>query len=140
MPAKRWFISVLPVAHVNGKMAPVAVKCPNTTDDEHKNEGFYYGYVHRANPQVSRFGIRTISRNLNTHPYTESEDENRILFTASLYAVYENKAIARNWLLCTQDFRKQSAYATQLGYAIATCRANGGVWPDRWNRNLPPKP
>lgn len=134
MPSRRYYIAVLPVAHLNGKLAPIAQKCPNTEDSEAVEvQGFWYGYRRRESPNISRFGIRTKCRDLNTRPYTPAEEENRILFTASLHAVYEHKALADDWALCLADFVRQRAYATPIGYAVAACRANGGEWLDEWN-------
>lgn len=133
MPARRYFIGTLPVAHINGKIAPVAVKCSNTDDPEHAIEiSFFYGYRHRATPNISRYGIRTQRRDLNTKPYTAHEDENRTLFTASLIAVYAHKKIAADWALCLADYDHQRNYATPLGYAVAAVRANGGIWLEEW--------
>ena len=133
MSSRRYYTNILPIEHINGKMAPIAVKCPNTDDpDAIKVNGFWYGYRRREAPTISRYGIRTICRNLNTHPYTTAESENRILFTASLNTVYANKRIAANWELCMRDFRRQILYATPLGYAIAAVRANNGEWLDEW--------
>lgn len=133
MPCRRYFIALAPVAHINGKMAPVAVKCSNTEDPEHTHaRGFWYGYKRQAAPNVSRFGIRTICRDLTAHPYTPAEDENRTIFTASLHAVYEHKMIAADWALMLADFSRQTQYATPLGYAVAGVRSNGGVWLEEW--------
>lgn len=133
MPSRRYYIAIAPVAHINGKMAPQWQKCPNTEDPEHtRAEGFWYGYKRRSNPDVSRFGVRVLCRDLTQHPYTPAETENRILFTASLQAVYEHKIIAGDWALCMEDFAAQDEYKTPIGFAVAICRAGGGVWPDGW--------
>ena len=133
MPSRRYYISIAPVAHINGKMAPVAVKCKNTEDPEHTTAtGFWYGYRRKEAPDINRFGIRTQCRDLTTHPYTAEEDENRTLFTASLNSVYVHKKITADWALCLADFARQKEYATPLGYAVAACRANGGDWLPEW--------
>lgn len=133
MSAKRYYIAMIPVSHINGKMAPVAEKCPNTEDPESQdNRGFWYGYRHRATPTISRYGIRKVSRNLIAHPYTTQEQENRDLFTASLNAVNTNLQDTMRRTLCERDFLLQHDYATLRGYAIATTRANNGEWPQEW--------
>lgn len=132
MPSRRYYISIAPVEHINGKMAPEYVKCPNTDDPEHVIvSGFWYGY-RRPNIPVSRFAIRTRCRDLNTKPYTPAEDENRILFTSSLHAVHEHHSIAQDWQLMMRDFRRQTRYTTPIGFAVAMTRQNGGVWPQYW--------
>lgn len=133
MPSRRFYIAIIPVAHINGKMAPVATKCGNTDDPEHAPAvSFWYGYRHHASPDVSRYGIRSVRRDLNKNPYTPEEDENRTLFRMSLAAVYEHKKSATDWALMLKDFGAQDRYATPIGYAIAACRANGGEWLPEW--------
>lgn len=132
MPSRRYFIALAPVAHINGKMAPNWQRCPNTEDPDIKNQGFWYGYKRAADPDTSRFGVRVLSRNLIDHPYTPAEDENRTLFTSSLFAVYDHKEIAADWALMLQDFKRQDRYGTPIGFAVAACRANGGEWLQEW--------
>lgn len=132
MPSRRYFLSIAPVAHINGKMAPQWQKCPNTEDPGKENQGFWYGFKRAADPSVSRFGVRLVSRNLIDHPYTAAEDENRTLFTSSLFAVYDHKTIAADWALMLEDFARQTHYTTPIGYAVAACRANGGEWLQEW--------
>lgn len=134
MPSRRYYIAIAPIAHINGKMAPQRVKCPNSDDPEHlESSGFWYGYKRRTAPDVSRFGVRTLGRDLTRHPYTAAEDENRILFTASLNAVYAHKRVAADWSLMLADFNRQDRYATPIGYAVAACRSNGGQWLTEWS-------
>lgn len=133
MPSRRYYIAFLPVQHMNGKLAPCRVKCPNTLDPETEHgEAFFYGYKRRSNPNISRFGVRDKCRDLNSNPYTAAEDENRTLFRASLVAVYEHKSISGDWALCIADFDKQDNYRTILGFAVAACRSNGGQWLEDW--------
>lgn len=133
MPSRRYYIALAPVDHINGKMAPVRVKCPNTTDSEAVEvSGFWYGYRHHNRPDISRYGIRTMCRDLNTKPYTTAEDENRSLFTASLQAVNTHHSIAADWSLMLADFDKQRRYISPIGYAVAACRSNGGQWLPEW--------
>lgn len=133
MPARRYYIATAPIDHINGKMAPVAVKCSNTDDPEHAPAvSFWYGYRHRATPNVSRYGIRTERRDLNTNPYTPEEDENRLLFRASLVAVHEHKNRPSDWAKMLADFSLQDRYKTEFGYAVAACRSNHGEWLPEW--------
>lgn len=114
-------------------MAPQRVKCANTEDPEHTTvSGFWYGYKRQAQPDISRFGIRTECRDLTTHPYTAAEDENRTLFTSSLFAVYDHKTVPGDWALMLQDFDRQTRYTTPIGFAVAACRSNGGEWLTEW--------
>lgn len=136
MPARRYYISTLPVSHINGKMAPVAVKCSDTDDPEHAPRvSFWYGYRHKASPNVSRYGIRENRRDLRVKPYTASEDENRTLFTSSLFAVFDHKTEPEDWRLMLQDFDRQTKYTSPIGYAVAACRANGGEWLQEWTHS-----
>lgn len=136
MSSRRYYIAIAPIDHINGKMAPQRVKCPNTEDPEHTIvSGFWYGY-RRAGRQESRFAIRTQCRDLNTKPYTAAEDENRILFTLSLHAVFEHREIADDWSLMLHDFHNQTRYTTPIGFAVATCRGNLGAWPPFWSAPL----
>lgn len=133
MPSRRYYIAIAPVSHVNGKMAPVRVKCPNSDDPEHLEvPGFWYGYRLSSRPDISRYGIRTMCRDLTTKPYTPAEDENRTLFTSSLFAVYDHKEVAADWALMLADFARQDRYVSPIGYAVAACRSNGGEWLENW--------
>lgn len=133
MPSRRYYIAIAPIEHLNGKLAPVRVKCKNTTDSEHReSEGFFYGYRRAARPSVTRYAVRTLSRDLNTNPYTPQEEENRTLFTAALNATYAHQAIEEDWQAMLADFEAQSIYVTPLGFAVAMCRQNGGEWPPKW--------
>lgn len=130
MPSHRYFIGILPVEHINGKIAPLAVKCPDW-DGEHTNPGYMYGYRLRHS-STNRYGIRTQSRNLQRNPYTPAETENREAFTSALNAVNEHQAITADWLLMLRDFDRQRDYTTPRGYAVARCRENGGEWLPEW--------
>lgn len=133
MPSRRYYIATAPIDHINGKMAPVATKCSNSDDPDHEPAvSFWYGYRHARRQDISRYGIRSVRRDLNKHPYTPREDENRTLFTSSLFAVYDHKTIAADWGLMLQDFRLQRRYISPIGYAVAACRANGGEWLPEW--------
>lgn len=133
MPSRRYYIAVMPVAHINGKMAPVADKVHNTSDpSEIEQTGFWYGYRLAKRPEWSRYGIRKIARDLNTKPYTPSETTNRQLFTSSLQAVNTHKQIAQDWALMLEEFDTQRLYISPIGFAVAECRKNAGAWPARW--------
>lgn len=133
MPAKRWFIAYIPVQHINGKMAPVDYKVANVPSGvEPDDHSFWYGYRHRATPDISRYGIRSQHRELSTHPYSPAEEENRLLFTAALNNVYLHREIATEWELCLAAYNRQKDYATPIGFAVAICRANNGDWPQEW--------
>lgn len=133
MPSRRYYIATLPVDHINGKMAPVRVKCSNVAaGDTPPETSFWYGYRLQISPNVSRYGIRTEHRMLEDKPYTAAEEENRTLFTMSLQAVNLHRQIASDWQLCQQSFEQQEQYKTISGYAVATCRANQGEWPPYW--------
>lgn len=133
MPARRYYIAILPVSHINGKMAPVSVKCPDTDDPAAvDNAGFWYGYRLSKKPNVNYYGIRTKSRNLQNKPYTANELESRTLFTTALIAVREHFGVSPDWELMLEDFNKQSEYITPRGYAVSKCRANNGEWLEKW--------
>lgn len=129
--SRRYFTTILPVEHINGKMAPSSTRCKNTTTPEAEHESFYYGYRRMAT-RANRYAIRSIPRDLTTKPYTSRELESRTLFTNSIAAVQAYRREPQAWELCMQDFRHQQDYATPIGFAIATCRKNGGEWPERW--------
>ena len=132
MPSVRYITNIAPVAHINGKMAPVSVIVTNSPDGHDlKTDGYWYGF-RRNSSSRNRYGIRTIRRNLVTNPYTAQEDENRTLFTLSLNVVYANKDIPANWALCVNEWQRQRDYSTVIGYAVHVVRGNQGEWPERW--------
>ena len=134
MPSRRYFIATSPVAHINGKMAPLYIKCPNTDNPEAVEvAGFWYGFKRQARPSISRYAIRKHCRFLQTKPYTPSELTNRQTFTASLEAVHLHHEIADDWALMLQDFSKQTKYPTPIGYAVAMVRDNQGIWLPCWS-------
>ena len=124
---------MLPVAHLNGKLAPVAVKVVNVDDpDKVEQDGYMYGYRHRYNPTKSCFAIRKNGRNLLTNPYTAAEQENRDLFSISLLEVQQHWYNYPDRAKCLEDFAKQDYYLTARGFAVAMTRENGGEWPAEW--------
>ena len=133
MSSRRYYTTTLPVAHINGKMAPVDHIVKNiAAGDSPDDASWWYGYHWYREPNISRYGIRKKHRMLADNPYTPHELENRALFTMSLQAVNAHRNIAADWALCLQAFSKQSSYYTAEGYAVATCRANNGLWPAEW--------
>ena len=133
MPSRRYYITTLPVAHLNGKLDQVSNIVHNTRDPEQLTQpGFWYGYKVRGR-DISRFGIRKQARNLNTNPYTTSEEENRTLFTASLAEVRTHKEVSADWSKMLVDFDKQTRYVSPIGFAVAKTRENQGVWPSEWS-------
>lgn len=129
--SRRYFTTTLPVEHINGKMAPSSTRCKNTYNPDDEHESYYYGYKRVAN-SVSRYAIRTKSRDLNTKPYTTQENENKALFTSSIEQVQRYRREPQAWELCMQDFRLQHDYVTPIGFAIAMTRKNGGEWLPEW--------
>lgn len=133
MPARRYYIATLPVQHINGKMAPVRVKCSNVAaGDTPPETSFWYGYRLQSSPDISRYGIRTEHRMLEDKPYTAAEEENRTLFTMSLQAVNLHRQIAGDWEQCKNSYQGQKDYKTLNGYAVAMTRQNQGIWPEEW--------
>lgn len=129
--ARRYYITTLPIAHINGKMAPVSVTCPNSTG-ERENEGFYYGYRHRTAPHISRYAIRKKSRNLLRNPVTHGEIENQSLFSNSQIIADTHMLNTAEREKVKADFRRQRAYTTLRGFAFAGVYKNGGEWPEKW--------
>lgn len=129
--SRRYFTTTLPVEHINGKMAPSSTRCKNTTTPEEEHESFYYGY-RRVDRNISRYALRSTPRDLNTNPYTTRELESRTLFVNAIAAVKAYRREPIPWGKCLEEYRKQNTYSTPFGFAIATCRKNGGEWPERW--------
>lgn len=132
MSSRRYYITILPIEHINGKMSQAAYKVANVpaggiADD---NE-YWYGYRLHNIPR-SYYGIRKKHRLLADNPYTTAEEENRTLFSLALQSVNTHRQIAGDWALCLEDFNGQRKYTTANGYAVATCRANNGDWPPYW--------
>lgn len=129
--SRRYFVTTLPVEHINGKMASSSTRCKNTYTPEEDQTSYYYGY-RRHKKNVSRYALRSIPRDLNTKPYTAEENANKALFTASIAEVQRYRREPQAWSKCIEEFNQQNNYATPIGFAIATCRKNGGEWPSRW--------
>lgn len=131
--SQRFFIPILPVGHINGKIAPQKYKAKNTSDEESQTiPGYFYGYRRKSNPNKSCFAIRTACRNLTLNPYTTAEQENRDLFSISLLEVNLHWQNLSERKLCIDEFLKQRKYTTPRGYAVAIVRFNLGEWPARW--------
>lgn len=133
MPSRRYYIATLPVAHINGKLAPVSVKCSNF-HGEKENDGFFYGYRHRVTPHISRYAVRKKSRNLQTNPMTAGENDRQRIFSVTSGAVNDHLADTEERQLCLADFKKQSKYATLRGFAFAECWKEDGRWPQEWTK------
>lgn len=129
----RYIRTLMPLERINGKLAPVRVKCPDSTaEDDIYTDGFFYGYQ-LPHSQQNFFAVRTKCRNLNKNPYGEQESSNRTLFTNTLHAVWIAMQDETKRNKCKADFVKQTAYATLRGFAVAVTRENGGVWPPYWD-------
>lgn len=132
--SRRYYIPVLPIGHINGKIAPQAYKAHNTDDpDKTTIDGYFYGYRHRYNPSKSCFAIRTNCRDLTKNPYTQAEQENRDLFSISLLEVQLHWQDPADRAKCIADFDRQDYYHTPRGFAVAMTRENGGQWPAEWS-------
>ena len=128
----RYIRTIMPLEHINGKLAPVRVKCPDSMSEEDVyTDGFFYGYSTKYS-DVNYFAVRTKCRNLTKTPVTQAERANRTLFTNALEAVFEAMQDERKRNLCKADFEKQTRYRTIRGFAVAVTRENGGVWPSFW--------
>lgn len=132
MPAKRYYITLAPIEHINGKLAPAALRCSNTDTPDAPANTYFYGYRRAASGDRSLFGVRSNPRNLNTNPYTADETTNRNLFTASLAVVRSNLAMDERRALAQSDFDCQTQYTTLQGYCVAAVRANNGIWLPQW--------
>ena len=134
MPSRRYYIAIAPVSHINGKMAPVAVKVKNTaTPPVDPSAGFWYGYKPRWTHR-SFYGIRTNPRNLTTNPYTADELDHRLLFTNTLNAVNAAWSVnSKKQKAIDEYYELRQPTATPKGYATSVTYANGGVWPARWD-------
>ena len=131
MPANRYILTLAPVEHINGKIAPSVITCPYLPEGG-KTDGYMYGYRHIGGIR-NYYGIRTKCRNLSTNPVTDDEQANRAVFTASIICVNTNLQDPHKRALCAADFDKQTYYTTLRGFAIAAVRANGGYWLDDWS-------
>lgn len=133
MPTRRYYIAVLPIEHINGKMDQVANKVHNTPNPPAEPvDGFWYGYRPRYASR-SYYGIRRNPRNLTTNPYTQDELEHRTLFTDSISAVNAAWSNLTKRQKCLDEFyTAPQGYATPRGFAVGQTYANQGVWPSRW--------
>lgn len=130
--SRRWYIPMMPISHINGKIAPQSYKASNTDDPEKTEiDGYFYGYRHKFSKK-NCFGIRKRCRDLTKNPYTTAEQENRDLFSISLLEVQMHWQNEDERKLCIADFEKQNYYHTARGMAIALVRENGGEWLPEW--------
>lgn len=134
MPSRRYYITFAPVEHINGKMAPVRVRCRNVqTEEEAEQPGFYYGYQKRTKPNTSRYAVRTRGRVLSANPYTAKEEYNQFIFSDSIYEVnYYKQAEPEAWERMLAEFRTQKKYQYPWNFAIAETIKNNGSFPQRW--------
>lgn len=134
MPSRRWYTTIMPVAHINGKMAPVSVKVSATSDPEDLTaEGFFYGYKHKSTPNISRFGLRVHRRNLITNPVTNDEQQNRDDFKEAIQTT--NTELSGGGVFVAnarKAWLRNGTYATLRGFCIATYLANGLEFPTDW--------
>lgn len=129
MTSRRYFITTLPVEHINGKIAPQSVKCRATDDpDDIEHEGFVYGFRRRYARQ-NRYGIRKRSRYLIDHPYSDAELDAQDTFYNSVQVCKAARHDFRKWRLATRAWQNQAEYATLWGYVVAMTIKNGGAWP-----------
>lgn len=133
MATRRYYIAVLPIEHINGKLDQVSNVVHNTQNPPVEPvDGFWYGY----RPYWSKrsfFGIRRNPRNLTTNPYTTQELDNRTLFTNSLQAVHAAWSDPTKRDKCTQEFYNTTTKCkTAQGFAVSETYFNGGTWPSRW--------
>lgn len=135
MPTRRYYIAVLPIEHINGKMDQVSNIVHNTESPPIEPvDGFWYGYRPRWASR-SYYGIRRNPRNLTTNPYTPAEIDNRTLFTISLESVHQAWTDPAKRQRCQDEFyhNHQTSCKTVQGYAVSETHRNGGVWPSRWD-------
>lgn len=133
MPTRRYYIAVLPIEHINGKMDQVSNVVHNTQNPPAEPvDGFWYGYrPYWANR--SYYGIRRNPRNLTTNPYTQEELDQRTLFTDSLSAVNAAWSNPIKRKKCLDEFYTDPKnYKTPRGFAVGETYNNGGTWPSRW--------
>lgn len=125
---RRFFETIVPITHLNGKLAPAAEICHPLPDSSSSLVSFLYGYRKKGNPR-SRFALRTKARNLAVKPYTAGETAAKSTFTAAVAAVIANRS---NWHNAVPDFQQQSKYVTLYNFILAETIKNGGVFPNKW--------
>lgn len=124
---RRYFVTYMPVAHLNGKLAPAADKCSNQPDTSISPVTFLYGY--RRYDLRSRFAFRTKARNLSVKPYSQAETANKQRFAQAIAVAMANKS---NWQYAQADFNRQRKYRTLYGFILSSIMANNNQWPQQW--------
>lgn len=133
MASKRYVTYVMPVQHINGKMARQAQKVKNADNSNPSDQSFYYGYKVNGRGS-SRFGLREIPRNLLIRPYTTEENANKDLFRraiASAVTVMRDQPMKSK---AEKSYLRegQKRYIRLYNYIIARCHdADGGI-PSEW--------
>lgn len=132
MPSKRYILTYYPIDHINGKMANRSATCKNR-EGGGENEGFFYGYRKKSNPK-SRYGVRTMSRNLTTKPYSSGELSAQNLFRTSAQntsSVFKDLTI---YNAARTEYAAQylDVYSTLYGFIFSTIYKNNGYIPERW--------
>lgn len=125
--ARRYYIAHLPISHINGKLAPAAVKCSNQADTDTNGISFLYGYRRRRDGR-SRYAYRSKCRNLAVKPYTAAEIASRNSFTNAIAVAKNNR---HKWSNAAQEFEK-SKYKVLYNFIIAAILNNNGIFPSRW--------
>lgn len=135
MASRRYYIALAPVEHINGKMAPVRVKCKNVqTEEQSEQDGFYYGYKKQATQGLSRYAIRTRGRVLSIHPYTSWERFYHQNFADSVTTIKNVKTRRPNsWRMMLAEFNTQKKYLYPWNFALAETIKNYSEWPSRWS-------
>lgn len=134
MSTRRYIQTLLPIAHINGKIAQSSDKCPNV-DDPAKvdNDGFVYGYRRRDSGKKSLFAVRKKSRYLGNNPYTTDETANKQLFATSSKVVAENLKNATEREKAAAAFKKNPLNYNSLRiYCMARVLKNNGKWLENW--------
>lgn len=130
--ARRYAIHIPPVQHLNGKLAPSSWVCHNLPDSSESAVTFYYGYRYADKPDVSRYALRERARNLSEHPYTDGEEFNKALFTASVQHARQMLASQEWRVRILRAFRRQSRYSRIWNYAVAELVNHDGTIPPEW--------
>lgn len=82
--SRRYQITLAPVDALNGKLSQSTVVAKVLESSTQSGVKFYYGYQKSG---VSRFALRTKSRNLADKPYSALETQQKTFFTQAVAAV-----------------------------------------------------
>lgn len=136
MSVHRYLTFYAPVEHINGKIAPSAVKVKNVQNEPTEPaEGFPYGYRKANQGYISRFAVRSKPRVLSQKPYTRREYDLQYYFRRGVYHYtrYRDTQPNNRWTALQNAFASQSQYTTAYTLCIAKVIQNRGAWPDEWN-------